>query len=343
MGAACRSAAPRSPTAPSVRDRVSSIDGFEFDVAQYYPSLMASTPRMHEYPHGFTVETEFSSQPCSHQPCGPSLLERQLASQAQGVAEEFAECCVCFEPLCAEQCCMLFHNGRRACRHLLHRRCGEAMGGRTGVFLSQQCPECRQSFDELRVLPILDQGHLRQWFDAVDVEGNGQLSQWEVIQVLKAQYWLDWRKLEQKVEELWVQWDLDGNGSLSFDEIVAKGGLYEYVAREAQQAEVYCFDDTRSAEERVPSLKDTAEWFSFWDEDGNGTLDILEVHRALVKTFRLGDDTCQINSMKENLYAVWGMFDVDGSGVISYEEFTMPQGLGEALLASLTMTGQHGG
>jgi hypothetical protein len=39
-----------------------------------------------------------------------------------------------------------------------------------------------------------------------------------------------------------------------------------------------------------------------------------EVSRALIKTFKLSEDSQKVAQMKEVVEAVWPIFDVDGSG-----------------------------
>lgn len=277
-------------------------------------------------------------QPANNKPqcnSGPSRLE----GIAGGIASEYAECSICFEPLCDQPCAMLHCRGKRVCRHLIHQSCGQAMQ-RSG---QHNCPECRGRFDELRSLPRLTDTNTREWFAAVDVDGDGRLDRNEVVSVLKAQYRLDWRKLEQHIDSLWTRWDTNASGDLAYEELFAKDGLISYirggtVARQFQVKVV-----PRGA---PPPLSNTQAWFRYWDEDGNGTLDIQEVQRALMKTFRLGDDggMHRVNTMRETLDAVWPLFDHDGNGEIDFEEFTASNGLGETLAVSvqaMELSSQH--
>lgn len=242
------------------------------------------------------------------------------------VAEEFAECVVCFEPLCSHRCAVLMRGGARTCRHLMHQRCAEAMqcAGR------YNCPECRAQFDSVQPLPSLHTGNIREWFAAVDVDGDGRLSKTEVLTVLKAQYRLDWRALEAHIDELWATWDKDASGFLAFDELTAPGGLVHYVTG-GHVTSTFAPPPQRAS----PGLHDTAEWFKYWDEDGNGSLDQQEVQRALTKTFDLGNDLQAVQTMRETLEAVWPLYDFDGNGDIDFQEFTMPGGLGETLAISV--------
>lgn len=210
----------------------------------------------------------------------------------------------------------------------MHQQCAEAMQC-AGRF---SCPECRAPFDSVQPLPHLTPANIGEWFRAVDVDGDGRLSKTEVLTVLKAQYKLDWRALEQHIDLLWAKWDQDGSGDLALEELTAPGGLVHYVTG-------IHIDGSFAAPPPMqrpppPSLQNVAQWFRYWDEDGNGSLDMQEVQRALLKTFELGDDLRAVQTMRETLDAVWPLFDHDGNGDISFGEFTATHGLGETLAAS---------
>lgn len=260
----------------------------------------------------------------------PTPLAKVVKNQtSSSVAEEYAECVVCFESLCTQQCGVLTSGGKRTCRHLMHRSCAEAMqcAGR------YNCPECRAQFDSVHPLPKLSPTNIGEWFTAVDVNGDGRLSKAEVLTVLKAQYRLDWRALETHIDELWQTWDQDNSGDLAFHELTAPKGLVEYVTG------AHIVGKFAPPPERVstppPALHDTVAWFQYWDEDHNGSLDRQEVHRALCKTFSLSGDLVGAQTMGETLEVAWPLFDADGNGDINFEEFTMPGGLGESLAISL--------
>lgn len=255
----------------------------------------------------------------------------RIEAQCGGVAAEYAECTVCFEPLCDMPCSTLHKQGHRVCRHLIHTRCAEAMQS-AGRF---NCPECRGEFDSLKPLPRLDpsNGVTRAWFDAVDVDGDGRLDRTEVLTVLKAQYRLDWKKLEEHLDSLWDTWDQDGSGDLAYEELFAANGLISYVTGECVAVQFAVEEEQNQVE--PPPLSDSAAWFRYWDTDGNGVLDIQEVQRALMKTFRLGKEMHKVHTMRETLDAVWPLFDLDGNGEIDFHEFTTRGGLGETLSLSV--------
>jgi len=260
---------------------------------------------------------------------------RELEKEIGGVASDFEECTVCFEPLCHQRCGILRQQGQRVCMHLIHLQCAEAMQC-AGRF---NCPECRASFDSVSPLPRLCKDNTKEWFEAVDASNDGRLSRIEVQQVLKAQFRLDWQKLEQHLESLWSQWDQDGSGYITYHELIASGGLLEYLTGTyvADHFQVPAEHNFSNADE-CPSLSELDGWFLYWDTDKNGSLDVQEVQRALIKTFNLGGDLGRVHTMHQTLQAVWPVFDYDGSGEISLEEFTTPNGLGQTLLLSLQET-----
>jgi len=254
-------------------------------------------------------------------------IETVLAGMSQrGVADEYAECSVCFEPLCSEACSMLLCRGQRSCRHLIHTRCAEQL---QDFHLQSFCPECRTPFDALTPLPRLENDDAQTWFDAVDANADGRLSQVEVLDMLKVQYKLDWRRLAAAIEENWHLWDKSASGDLSYDELVAEGGLLEYVTG-AEVEEVFY-----TPQSMPPPIYETHQWFRHWDTDRNGSLDRQEVLRAMLKTFGIGAGQWnRAAAMRETLDIAWRCFDVDGSESISLDEFTMPNGLGETLRLS---------
>merc|ERR1712093_496588 len=91
------------------------------------------------------------------------------------------------------------------------------------------------------------------------------------------------------------------------------------------------FNDTKCLR-NVPTLdRNPQEWFRYWDEDGNGSLDKQELIRALCRTFcvtKEGKPTLSLAfEMRELVENFWvanrhGPFDA-----LSFEEFSQPCGL----------------
>ena len=236
------------------------------------------------------------------------------------VSEEHAECAVCFEALCDAPTAVFVSTEagsatRRTCAHYHHLSCARSLRARE----MRRCPVCRAPFDDALAVP--DPLHdPRGWFAAVDANGDGKLSPGEVLEALKARVPCDWRRLERDVLPrrdksragraarerrcLFDAWDPDGDGFIELREMVAPGGLLEYVTREFRvetRKEPPPSTSTKTKAARgggargvffppgadPPALATHPDaWFAYWDEDGSGTLDKEEVTRALVKTLR---------------------------------------------------------
>lgn len=255
-------------------------------------------------------------------------------SRGARAAVEYAECPICFEPLCQQQCgAMYTRNGVRTCSHYLHFDCLQSLA-------HHSCPLDRQNFDRLDRIPNpVDQPE--EWFRAIDVNGDGELTYQEALEGLKTAIPVDWRGIEADVDSMWTRWDPDGNGTISMAEFLTRGvGLIEYLS----------LHFPREEREAPPPLllggPDDAGWlnsctafFNYWDLDGNGTLEQGEMTRALVKTFRLHQGFSE--NVAEALENVWPIFDDNGDGVLSLEEFSAREGLGETIVATVANALEH--
>ena len=297
-----------SHAAPSVSRR--SLDRDERDV-----SLPARTPPQ--------PARETRSEKATTRRAGrsESAAKRDGAERAsrkprkdRHVSEEHAECAVCFEALCDAPTAVFVattagSTTRRTCAHYFHLACARSLRARE----MRRCPVCRAPFDDALAVP--DPLHdPKGWFAAVDANGDGKLSPGEVLEALKACVPCDWRRLERDVlprraagaararRGLFDAWDPNGDGFIERREMVAPGGLLEYVAREFRvdaraRAEASPTAPRRRAAGGAfrgvargadpPALAAHPDaWFAYWDADGSGTLDKEEVARALVQTLR---------------------------------------------------------
>ena len=239
------------------------------------------------------------------------------------IVERLAECSVCFEPLAGSGGAVVrLTRCGVSCGHYVHATCAARWRER-----ESRCPVCRSPFDAIARFPTVEDP--RAWFGAVDADASGTLSMREVVTALKATVpGLDVERLERELPGLWARWDGNGDGTIDFDELFKRpDGLLEYVKA--------AFADRRVPEAPPPPLSQTDAWFRHWDYDTSASLDMAEVHRALVKTFDITGDLNRISTMSETLNAVWGIFDADGNGTIDRSEFAMAGGLGETLAASL--------
>jgi hypothetical protein len=247
-------------------------------------------------------------------------MEAVLQSGAEAAAEH-AECCICFDELWKQPTCVFIDRGtKRTCEHFFHHECVKSLH-------PKKCPICRAPFHGTLPVPDIDASP-NAWFSLVDFDGSGSLDKKEVLEVLKAQLPVDWRRLEENLDGMWQQWDADGSGALQHAELMhPTAGLVAFVRS------AFAYDGSR--EVPAPDLRTHAlAWFDHFDEDRGGSLDKGEVVRAVIKTFGLVGDSAQITSMREMLDAVWCIFDDDGSGVIERDEFTRKDGLADTILAT---------
>ena len=145
-----------------------------------------------------------------------------------GIAEQHAECPICFEPLhSAPAGVFVDPAGRRVSQHLFNYDAAVRWAQDRN-----ECPVTRAPFARVVQVPSLIT-HPNEWFALVDLDGDGQLSRKEVIEVLKAQLPINNERLDQVAEDpqsdLWRRWDTDGNGFVDREELLAPGGLVEYV------------------------------------------------------------------------------------------------------------------
>ncbi len=59
----------------------------------------------------------------------------------------------------------------------------------------------------------------------MDLNGDGKLSQAEVLEVLRAQLPVDWHAMETELPRLWSRFDPNGDGFIERHEMMRVGGL----------------------------------------------------------------------------------------------------------------------
>mmetsp|Transcript_107751 Transcript_107751/g.303586 ORF Transcript_107751/g.303586 Transcript_107751/m.303586 type:complete len:463 (+) Transcript_107751:60-1448(+) len=101
-----------------------------------------------------------------------------------------AECAICFEPLSQAAVVVLRgEDSRRVCHHFFHYRCMEACQSCMG------CPLCRTPYSDVAVVPSLTSP--TEWFQIMDVNGNGLLEPRELFHALAATLPVDAEALEE--------------------------------------------------------------------------------------------------------------------------------------------------
>jgi Ca2+-binding EF-hand superfamily protein len=164
-----------------------------------------------------------------------------------------------------------------------------------------------------------------EWFRAVDVDGNGHLSFQEVLKGLETALEIDWGRISAEVDTNWGEWDPDSSGEISLEEFLSKSqGLIAYLKE---------YYDIKDRGPPPDITKDAAAWFRYWDEDSTESLDRGEVVRAMMKTLKIRRG--RTDEVIEAINAVWPLFDTDGNGTISFDEFIERDGLADTIIAQL--------
>jgi len=178
------------------------------------------------------------------------------------------------------------------------------------------------------------QADTKAWFEAVGYAKDGQLSPQETIDALKACLPIDIYKWDQHQDKWWSKWDTDGSGYLRYEELFdAKNGLIAWVK------ETFYRENTASLNtaDSMPDITvDKLQWFDYWDTLHTGALTKAQVTRALVKSLGLNmDDISELNQIKEAVDSVWSVWDSTNTGSISKEDFALPDGMADAIIALL--------
>jgi len=184
---------------------------------------------------------------------------------------------------------------------------------------------CRVDFASTPVLPNALE-HPDEWFHTVDANADGGLNYEEAIEGLKTCLDLDWRKIETDADTLWPRWDPDRNGKVSLEEANTPGtGMFAYLKEHYPKAE----------RPPAPSIRSRPrDWFAYWDEDHSNSLDKDELCRAIIKTARMTAGACEIRAVHSFLDSTWFLFDPNGDGTLSINEFVAREGMHETLCAS---------
>ena len=184
-------------------------------------------------------------------------------------------------------------------------------------------------------------GQMREVVDAFqkwDTDGSNCLSHAEFARAMAALG----LKSSQKVQQLWKEFDRDGNGSISFDELrmaldppklgaasSTDGGLMSvsraYTPGKSVSKETILTGmrvgptaAMRSASSQMHEAFEeiatdrVADVFKAWDVDNNGCLSRTEFARAMV---RMG-----VKASRAELFKLFSELDPDGSGQINYRE-----------------------
>jgi hypothetical protein len=256
-----------------------------------------------------------------------NAMESHLRESA--LAEEHAECSICFMPLCDQGICVLVSaSEERVCRHIFHPQCiSHWFTQREANFEPKTCPTCRKPAHDYMDVPVPEEDP-DGWFKCMDYDHDGCLSKKEVHDVLMAQIPLNEKLLDEALNKLWYRWDPDHSEGISKEEMMdPERGLLAWVKSTRRLAKT---------ESRAPPTLSNAtkiDFFDFWDEDVSGTLDKEEVTRALLKTFALSSQNmAAVDALRDVVNSVWFVFDHDNDGIIDKNEFVADNGLADAII-----------
>jgi len=284
-----------------------------------------------EMAYGYVIDNSNEmNEIIQNQNSSSNTTAKDILYKYEAVANNHAECAICFEPLCSEKL-SVFKNRRnkRICHHFFHSSCCENLSNEN----HKECPLCRIPFHTLQVVPDINV-QPNDWFDCCDKDHDGELNTREVFEILRAQFPIDHEQLEKDLPTLWSRWDPSMDGQIQKEEFLGPQGLLSFVKEH--------FVKLKNDKGPVPDIcTHKNEWFAYFDEDSSGELSQEEVVRGLIKSFHIGQDLRQVEVLKQTVSSVWFMFDSDGSGEIDKQEFLNADGMADSLIASRQYSQQN--
>jgi len=253
------------------------------------------------------------------------VLEDSKKGEPKDESNILEECAICCQTLAIEPVVILQNGTIRACEHFFHGACARNIEN----FGLHKCPSCRSSFDGMSEVPnILE--YPKEWFNLFDIENLGSLSSQQILSALPSSLLINHAKLEADLPGEFQRWDTDGDGRLSFHEMMGDDGLVEFARG---------FLPRNADYSNMPDIiEQKRAWFLFWDRDGNGCLDEAEVVRALIKTFTRDSTRETILEILENIIRpLWKELDPNLNGSIDADEFVKCDGLFEFIKANLQL------
>ncbi|KAJ1623575.1 hypothetical protein T492DRAFT_1053777 [Pavlovales sp. CCMP2436] len=191
----------------------------------------------------------------------------EFLAELANAARNHWECTVCLERKSLSLADMCDDRESRVCRHFLCYGCASSL-------LAKTCPICRAPFERAVHLPS-PREDVRLIFRLIDSSGDGHISREELADYCSAFASVSVDAALTALARPWARFDENGDGTLSPLEfqLAVLPILAELYARESESAQ-------------IPSLSDEPDlWFSYWDDDNSGLLEIGELLRALCKTF----------------------------------------------------------
>jgi|LauGreDrversion4_2_1035121.scaffolds.fasta_scaffold10118_2 hypothetical protein len=257
------------------------------------------------------------------------------------IASQYTECPLCFFELHLYPVAILRFQAKRSCPHYFHSFCANLYKSRFETTSSTgdtriTCPVCLKRFTEVKTLPELISDP-RLWFQLCDTDLTGTLDKKEVIEGLLAVLPVERYKLEKALDEYWENWDASGDGYIAFQEFIDPiSGLKSFVLTNYN---IFKRDKEAISQalRSIPPLDSKPrEWFDFWDNNKNGTLERIEMTRALIKTFCItawGDPLIKrAPDISQLALSVWDSLGYKPRERISFPEFMKPFGLADQVI-----------
>lgn len=255
--------------------------------------------------------------------------------KARGViSHSYKECPLCFFELHLFPVAILRFQTKRSCPHYLHSVCANALKTRLESRNNLiGCPVCFKVFTEVKTLPDL-LSDPRMWFQLCDADLTGSLDKDEVLEGLISVIPVERSRLEKAINENWSTWDPDGDGVIGMAEFVhPKTGLKSFLMSNYNILK----KEEHIDHSQIPPLdSQPKEWFDYWDYNKNGTLERIELMRALVKTFCVtawGDPVVRRSlDISELALNLWDTLGYKPRDKLSFEEFMRPYGLADQVI-----------
>jgi hypothetical protein len=259
------------------------------------------------------------------------------------MASQYTECPLCFFELHLYPVAILRFQSKRSCVHYFHSFCANLYKTRVEESstapagnVKVSCPVCLNRFTEVKTLPELISDP-RLWFQLCDTDLTGTLDKKEVVEGLLAVLPVERYKLEKALDEYWSNWDASGDGSIAFQEFIDPiSGLKSFILTNYN---IFKRDKEAISQalRSIPPLDSKPrEWFDFWDNNRNGTLERIEMTRALIKTFCVtawGDPLIKrAPDISQLAQSVWDGLGYKPRERISFPEFMKPFGLADQVI-----------
>jgi len=196
-----------------------------------------------------------------------------------------------------------------------------------------------------------------EWYEQVDIEKHGMLSQDQIIRglhlTLKPSCSEEEATIRENVKHYWQIFDVDHNGLIDKWEFLTKGGMADALIQMEKEwkqcsttgktrtcetiSKVFSKATRRHSYEPPPYLKDNPEaWFDHFDIDRSHYLSQKEVIHGLYVTLNASTSEKR-QVIREHVITNWDKYDMDNNGVIDKVEFLKTNGLSRCITRLLRL------